>query len=115
MTRIAGPGQEPGCCEVGSASWPFCSLLRSSISHARTDAATAMMPISVSAPTIARSASMAPKTPPPESRSLIVALLLSHSFQRSAKLGRSALQQGPRALEIARQRVLMHGDLRHVL
>src|SRR5690242_2594422 len=74
-----------------------------------------MMPISVSAPTIARSASMAPKTPPPESRSLIVALLLSHSFQRSAKLGRPALQDRPRALEIARKRVLMHRDLRHVL
>src|SRR6266481_8552792 len=28
---------------------PFCSLLRSSISHARTEAATATMPITVSA------------------------------------------------------------------
>src|SRR5256885_3085969 len=74
-----------------------------------------MMPISVSAPMIASSASIAPKTPPPESRSLTVALLLFHSFQRSAKLGRPALQQGPCAVEIARQRVLMHRDLRHVL
>ena len=50
---------------VGDSGRAFsCSDLRSSISHARTEAPTARTPITVSAPMIARIASMTPKKPP---------------------------------------------------
>src|SRR5688500_16430941 len=55
-----------GTCS-GSGSEVSCSLLRSSISHASTDAATARMPTTVIAPMTARSASMTLKKPPPSS------------------------------------------------
>src|SRR2546428_1477884 len=64
-----GGGQEEA--EDASSSAVSCSLRRSSISHARTDAATARTPITVSAPTIASSASTTPRKPGPESRSLM--------------------------------------------
>src|SRR5205807_10250374 len=67
------------------------SDLRSSISHARTEAATARTPMTVSAPMIARIASMPEKNPPPLSRSLIwIAPLVDRS--QSTACGSAAVR-----------------------